>query len=198
MAADEDSYFQGSDDEEELGPKPPTSISPQKRKRNPPSAGPTPPTPPLRRPAAPSPGKMASGGPIMTGVLGLDYDDNSDSEGSSSPTMKPQQKSGTPPKELEEGLGDVAVKMRQKRLKAQQDDDELGDLFVGRGAKRSAAAASSPAKKENGPNGRQEGRGDAGEAEEASPGGSVGKRIKLSLGAFGKRVSSSDSGGNVK
>ena len=174
--ADEESYFQASD-EEEIGPKVPVSasISPHKRKRAQSGAL----TPPPKRPAAPSPGRMAAGN---SAALGLDYDDGSDSEGSSgaqSPVVKPTpggspisaqgQASGrgtTPPKELAEDLGDVAMKMRAKRLREEEEEEGFAGLLakqskkaegqstLGNGpASRSRSRPASPGGKEEKPNG---------------------------------------------
>ena len=237
--ADEESYFQGSDEEEEtIGPKMPasSSISPQKRKRMQASAA-TPPTPPPRRPAAPSPGRMAAGNAVASGsALGLDYDDGSDSEGSSgaqSPRVKPMSSSAspsaalqgkrvargdTPPEELEEDLGDVAMKMRAKRLREEEEEEGFAGLIVkqskktermngqgqgmgmgmGMGA-NTRSSSRSPIKSEDGSPGSQvNGVGNGGKTGGGGGGGSEKegekkseKKIRLSITSFGRRTGGS-------
>ena len=164
--AQEDDYFNASDDEEQASPvigpvQPatavPTSTPPKKRRRNNAQGATTPgsastvsttnsnatATSPVSRPGAPSPGKMASGG-RATGMGLVDYDDGSDSEGSSgaqSPVIKPlgatdlgsspttTPAAATPDDQLEEDLGDVAMKMRAKRAREEEEEEGFAGLL---------------------------------------------------------------------
>jgi protein phosphatase-4 regulatory subunit 3 len=171
-AAQEEDYFNGSDEDEDvIGPKLPSTassattnaggaftISPQKRKRSAQNG------PPLKRPSAPSPGKMSTGNRTASSGGGLvDYDDASDSDGSSgaqSPVIKSKQSilptspspssgeddvalSGGANEEerLEEDLGDVALKMRAKRAREEEEEEGFGGLLLSK--KKEAAAGDS-------------------------------------------------------
>ena len=189
----------------------PPKAAPQKRKRVPTHGGGPSPQPP-KRPSAPSPGKTAAGGAgagTSGAALGLDYDDGSDSEGSvgaQSPSITPASSTGaageilTPP-ELEEDLGDVAMKMRAKRMREEAEDEEFVGLLMRQipkkeqGTKRTtrgAAAAGAGGGKggEAGDGGsaggqariKEEPKGSTGKEKES------GKKIRLSLGSFGKRL----------
>lgn len=64
--------------------------------------------------------------------MGLDYEDNSDSEGSTgaaSPRLEPASASATDESELADDLGDVAMKMRQKRQREEDDDEGFAGLL---------------------------------------------------------------------
>lgn len=160
----EDDYFNASDDEDEASPvigpvQPastvavPASTPPKKRRRNNAQGSATTPnsasasssaTSPVSRPGAPSPGKMAAGG-RSSGMGLVDYDDGSDSEGSSgaqSPVIKPLSAadmgsspttsavaSATPDDQLEEDLGDVAMKMRAKRAREEEEEEGFAGLL---------------------------------------------------------------------
>ena len=160
--AQEDDYFNASDDEDEASPiigpiQPaaaagPASTPSKKRRRNnaqgsATATGSTTTTSPVSRPGAPSPGKMASGG-RSTGMGLVDYDDGSDSEGSSgaqSPVIKPLGAAdagssptttssttasiATPDDQLEEDLGDVAMKMRAKRAREEEEEEGFAGLL---------------------------------------------------------------------
>jgi protein phosphatase-4 regulatory subunit 3 len=141
-AMDEDDYFNASSDEE-IGPKPPQPlVAGHKRKRVRSDGATTAGGPPGK--------KMAPGG------LGLDYDDASDSDSSDSASPKatkrspllggseagqalapspldlesggpsPRIKLKVPKASLPEALGEVAMKMSQKRQRAEEEEDEGG------------------------------------------------------------------------
>lgn len=175
-AAQEEDYFNASDEDDDvIGPKMPSTasaatttasgvstISPQKRKRSAHNS------PLLKRPSAPSPGKMSTGNRTTAGGAGLvDYDDASDSDGSSgaqSPVVKAklsiQPSSPTPAStaatldgdatlggevkegdRLEEDLGDIALKMRAKRAREEEEEEGFGGLLMNK-AKDGAGDAS--------------------------------------------------------
>ncbi len=165
--AEEEDYFNASD-EEEIGPKPPA-----KRKRMITIGG----GPPKKR-----------GG----GMLGLDYDDG-DSEGSGgsqSPRLlavigKEESGSGpviTSPEELEGDLGDVAMRMRAKRLREEQEEEGFAGMLV--------------AKKPVWTNPRKEKEKEKEKEEKENVGGGgkregtpiKEKKLKLSFTGFGKRL----------
>ncbi|ORX34996.1 component of IIS longevity pathway SMK-1-domain-containing protein [Kockovaella imperatae] len=216
--ADEENYFQASSDDEEIGPKAPMSsslVSPQKRKRAQ-SGAPTPPPP--KRPSAPSPGRMASGN-NGSSALGLDYDDGSDSDGSSgaqSPVIKPSassaswnssetssstERGSTPPEELAEDLGDVAMKMRAKRLREEEEEEGFAGLLVkqskktsdnqsvGNGpASRSRSRSASPNAKGGSDDMKVNGSSTAAATDKESPNGGKKSKIRLSFGPFGRKA----------
>ncbi|WWD22828.1 hypothetical protein CI109_107322 [Kwoniella shandongensis] len=157
--AEEEEYFNGSDDEE-IGPKQPSASPtiavsptaekiPAKRKRMYTHGG-----GPKKRstragPASPvtGTGTLTAGQSAGGGALGLDYDDGSDSDssGGASPRIKPdhleQQASSSSPivestpaqstEELEEDLGDVAMRMRAKRQREEEEEEGFAGLLVG-------------------------------------------------------------------
>lgn len=212
--AQEDDYFNTSDNEDDtIGPHQPSptatatssspNASPQSKKRKPS------PRESLRRqrPNAASPGKMIRGGaPSPTSpspALGLDYDDGSDSDGSAggqSPLLKPLQSQlddekknslGTaangdikPNDILEEDLGDVALKMRAKRMREEEEEEGFAGLLGGKAAKdvkpATDTSATSPTieaitSEPPSPTGDIKGKGEK---------EGVGKKIKLSLGSL--------------
>lgn len=86
-------------------------------------------------------------------MLGLDYDDNSDStdsEGSTGNTSSPRagpsapqpEPDLAPTEELAEDLGDVAMKMRSKRQREEEDDEGFAGLL----SKATAMGGGNPAK----------------------------------------------------
>jgi len=141
-AIDEDDYFNASSDEE-IGPKPPQQlVVGHKRKR-------------VRSDSLNSSG-VSPGKKIAIGGLGLDYDDASDSDSSDgaspkttkrSPSLEgsePGQALAPSPLNLESGspspriklkvqkpslpeaLGEVAMKMSQKRQREEEEEEESG------------------------------------------------------------------------
>ena len=60
--------------------------------------------------------------------LGLDYDDGSDSDGSNG-TQSPRQPAAVVTPELEDDLGDVAMRMRAKRQREEEDDEGFAGLL---------------------------------------------------------------------
>jgi len=160
---EEEEYFNASD-EEEIGPKPPV-----KRKRVVTYGG--------------GHTKKRSGG-----ALGLDYDDGSDSEGSNggqSPRipMGPRKEDapptpGTASEELEGDLGDVAMRMRAKRLREEEEEEGFAGMMAGK------AAATTP-KKEKETKKEKENVGGGGKRE-GTP--IKEKKIRLNFGALGKKL----------
>lgn len=85
------------------------------------------------------------GGPRKSrsgGALGLDYDDGSDSEGSNgaqSPRIPIGPEKGDisarsgQPEEREEDLGDVAIRMRAKRIREEEEEEGFAGMLVGKG-----------------------------------------------------------------
>lgn len=131
--AEEEDYFNASDDEE-IGPKLPAVpetkiVTWKKRKRMLPRGG--------------APKKRA--GPVTKNgaALGLDYDDGSDSDGSAgSQSPRRGMPPATPPvitpsEELEKDLGDVALKIRAKRQREEEEEEGFASL-VGKGGKKGA------------------------------------------------------------
>ena len=95
--------------------------------------------PPLRKrkrihpagPRRPSPTKLTLNAPLLPKpALGLDYDDASDSDDSrnSSPGSAKEEVALTPPDALEEDLGDVEARMKAKRAKEEDEEEELSGL----------------------------------------------------------------------
>ena len=182
-----------------------STISPQKRKRSAQNG------PPLKRPSAPSPGKMSTGHRASGGGGLVDYDDTSDSDGSSgaqSPVIKgktsihptsPSPSSGTAgnggssigdeqmEERLEEDLGDVAAKMRAKRAREEEEEEGFAGLLVKKKDEAGSAAAEPAAKAETSAVEKKEAvksedkREDAKKDSKKEEGG---KKIRLSFGSF--------------
>lgn len=115
--AQEEDYFNGSDEED-------TPKRPNKRQKPVSNATPT-------RGRA-NTGVQRSPTTRSKPSLGLDYDDGSDSDGSNG-TQSPRQPGGsvdaTHTQELEEDLGDVALRMRAKRQREEEDDEGFAGLL---------------------------------------------------------------------
>ncbi|KAK8844620.1 hypothetical protein IAR55_006467 [Kwoniella newhampshirensis] len=204
--AEEEEYFNGSDDEE-IGPKPPTtsptvSLSPTaekvpaKRKRMFTHGG-----GPKKRstragPASPVTGNATagtSGSAGGGGALGLDYDDGSDSDssgGGASPRIKPDHLEQQPPtsieplpaqttEELEEDLGDVTMRMRAKRQREEEEDEGFAGLLVGKGA--GGEKQEKETQTQTQPAATAEGK------KQGTPVKDIGKKIRLNFG-LGKKL----------
>jgi protein phosphatase-4 regulatory subunit 3 len=218
--AQEEEYFNASDDEE-IGPKPPAEVRPPiKRKRSTPV---TPGGPPSKRAAkaAAAAAAAATTATVATVTvssapsLGLDYDDGSDSEGSSggqSPRLAPKAEGGTgpppitPPEELAEDLGDMAMKMRAKRQREEEEDEGFAGLLVkanalgGATGKPASAASATAAGAETTaePTGEGGGASTPKKKERSTPLKDAGKRIRLSLGSMGIGKALGGGSGNGK
>lgn len=148
-AEEEEAWFNQSDEEEDSGRK---VRLPAKRKRLPHSGAPSP-----KRQTPPS------------AALGLDYDDDSGSEGSAggeSPKMRPSAPTPDAEANLADGLSDVEQKIRAKRLREEEEDDGVFASLVG-AKEEPAETPVSPVKEE---------------AEVKD------KKIKLSLGSLGRTL----------
>ena len=156
----EEDYFNASD-EEEIGPK-----LPVKRKR-----------------------MMTLGGGHARkrsgGMLGLDYDDSSDSEGSTGgqsprltdPNVTEESQSGpaiTPSEALQEDLGDVTLRMRAKRERDEEEEEGFVGMLLGK------PPAAIPTKREKEIEGGG-GKGDGTPVKESH-------KLKLSFGGFGRKL----------
>lgn len=109
-------------------------------------------------------------------ALGLDYEDNSDSEGSAG-AASPRGGELVPTEELAEEMGDVAMKMRQKRQRAEEDDEGFAGL-LGKAAAMSRGSQVSVEEGDPKDKLRQKDK-------DKSPGvvkEELGKKIKLNLG----------------
>ncbi|KAL1409675.1 Platinum sensitivity protein [Vanrija albida] len=138
-------------------------------------------------------GKRQSAPKPISPALGLDYDDASDSDGSTggeSPIVRPD---GSPfgdlsetQHQLSDDLSDVAQKIRAKRMREEEEEEAggLADLVGGGGKSPAAKKESAAATKEGEGSSRPTaptGNGKAAEGKE--------KKIRLSLGGLGKKLS---------
>jgi protein phosphatase-4 regulatory subunit 3 len=114
--AQEEDYFNGSDEEE-------TPKRPNKRQKQPIQSKPTTTSTRGRSPSA-----QRSPNTRSKPSLGLDYDDGSDSDGSNG-TQSPRQSAAVVTAELEDDLGDVAMRMRAKRQREEEDDEGFAGLL---------------------------------------------------------------------
>ena len=247
IEAQEDDYFNASDDEDDdvVGPKPPSesgNVSPQKRKRVPAGSS----EQPAKRPSAPSPSKMLrrkndsistaktgvgrkgygtprKGVGVGSGAGGgglVDYDDGSDSDGSAG-AQSPLPRSAsitdfTPDSEgdtasstsgssggegamdvdvtkdqerLEDGLGDVAMMMRAKRLREEEEEEGFAGLLVKAGSKKdSSASTATPTETQAEDSGASKAgvEEDKTVKEEPKKGGEGQKKIRLSFAPLKK------------
>jgi len=192
---DEDDYFNASDDEE-MEPKRmgvPVSPAPRRKRGAPVTPGSGPSKRVTRGNAAAqsstSKSPVATSSPTANPSLGLDYDDNSDSDssGGASPRLKPKSETSdlaappiTPPEELEGDLSEVAMKMRAKRQREEEEEEGFAGLLV----------KASPQTKKKESLGPDKDKDKDKEKEKDTRLKEIGKKIRLSVG-MGKKLSGS-------
>ena len=171
--AQEEDYFNGSDEED-------TPKRPNKR-----------PKPPFPT-ATPTRGRANTGvqrSPTTRSKPSLvDYDDGSDSDGSNG-TQSPRQPGGSvdATQELEEDLGDVAMRMRAKRQREEEDDEGFAGLLGIAKAAGGGSMSKEPVKaEESKPKVKPAAALPTAAKEEKKEVTTPGKRLKLHLG-FGKK-----------
>jgi len=171
--AQEEDYFNGSDEED-------TPKRPNKR-----------PKPPFPT-ATPTRGRANAGvqrSPTTRSKPSLvDYDDGSDSDGSNG-TQSPRQPGGSvdATQELEEDLGDVAMRMRAKRQREEEDDEGFAGLLGIAKAAGGGSMSKEPVKaEETKPKVKPAAALPPAAKEEKKEVTTPGKRLKLHLG-FGKK-----------
>lgn len=211
--ADEEDYFNASDEEDVKPPAPVHDIRlPSKRKKASQAGG------PHKRSnsgAGASPAKPAA-------TLGLvDYDDNSDSDssaGGQSPRLRSQSTAGqagssspklagSSPKaaaraaeELEEEMGDVTMKMRAKRQREEEEEEGFAGLVgkpaggagVGAGAKGAGHTPKRSPSPSGGAKDKEKEKG-GGAKREGTPGKRGG--IRVNLFGMGKKFGKGEEGG---
>lgn len=190
VAEEEDAWFQQSDDEDANGGDTSTSDSssesqvPAKRKRVFQATGPS--------PKRPSPSKP-------TPALGLDYDDASDSEGSTdgeSPKATGRRPSpsidSTETEHLAEELTDVEQKVRAKRMRNEEEEEEAGGFAdLVKGVKKGGAGSASGGPQASARTVKEEKESTAEGAASGGSGGGKEKKIRLSLSGLSKKFGGS-------
>lgn len=166
-ADEEEAWFNQSDDEEGDADGESTVPSlPVKRKRAQQQSG------------GPSPKRLSAGS--GSSALGLDYDDASDSDGSTgaeSPKVRPLVPAPEPDSDLVEGLSDVERKIRAKRIRNEEEEEGSAFTELMSGPRKDASGAAFPVKVVH-------------EEDAATEGGGAGrdKKIRLSLGNLGRKL----------
>nr|XP_019014382.1 uncharacterized protein I206_00464 [Kwoniella pini CBS 10737]OCF53163.1 hypothetical protein I206_00464 [Kwoniella pini CBS 10737] len=229
--AEEEDYFNGSDDEETASSGDITKAQqnveiPSKRKRMYTHGG-----GPKKRPAgARSPNMSTSSnspssnletststsgsGSGTGGALGLDYDDGSDSDSSSTGQRSPRNSSSDKipnsnlgnlnltKEELEDDLGDVAMRMRAKRQREEEEEEGFAGLLVGAKTTTTPTTTITTTKEENKEEDKSindnniisKSRINSNNTGNSTPVKDMGKKIRLNLG-FGKKLGGGGGGG---